>query len=175
MYEPVLSSPFSSADESSQLANVIEIPHGANVIGNSQPTDVDEESYSTDSDSEEEPDEESLSASNDRSSIDKFMFPYNTDHDRAEGITAAEVKLYNLDMRSIVERGRMIGAEIQRILNDSIGISQAAQDQLVALIKEAKALAEFELKSEVKICFVGDQGAGKSLACSRTHDTNAFR
>ncbi|QDS70628.1 hypothetical protein FKW77_000678 [Venturia effusa] len=145
----------------------------------SQPTaDHDENSYSTDPSSEEEvDDEDSMFVANTRAPFDKFVFSYNTENDRAESMTAAEDKLYNLDSRAFIERGKIIGTEITRILTDSNDLSEKAKEQLAVLFREAANLAEFEQKSEVKICFLGDQGAGKSsiinsiLNCSKLAPT----
>lgn len=155
-----------SGPEKSQLVTaedpqVATLEEGSQVSTNDDDDD-DDDNYSTDACSDdEEPGDESLLVSNARTSMDKFVFSYNTDNDRAGSMTIAEEKLYNLDSRAFVERGKTIGTEILRILTDSHGLSEAAKEQLAALFKEAANLAEFEQKSEVKICFLGDQGAGK--------------
>jgi hypothetical protein len=107
-------------------------------------------------------DEDSLFTSSDGSSLDKFVFSHDTANDNAgEKMSPMDARLYDLNTRAITERGRTLGAEIYRILKDSEGISKATTDQLGGLLAEAEALSQFELQAEVKIGFIGDQGAGK--------------
>ncbi|RDI82826.1 hypothetical protein Vi05172_g7111 [Venturia inaequalis] len=168
-----------SEPENSQLV-MEEDPQVTALEESSRVTTKDDEGdgYSTNTSSDDDKtDDDLLSVSDARTSMDKFVFSYNTENDQAESMTVAEEKLYNLDLRAFVERGKTIGTEIMRILTDSNGLSDAAKEQLATLFKEAADLAEFEQKSELKICFVGDQGAGKSsiinsiLNCSKLAPT----
>lgn len=151
-----------SGPENSQLATE-EDPQVTTLEESSRVTTKDDEGddYSTDASSDDDKtDDDLLFVSDAHTSMDKFVFSYNTENDQAESMTVAEDKLYNLDLRAFVERGKTIGSRIMRILTDSNGLSDAAKEQLATLFKEAADLAEFEQKSELKICFVGDQGAG---------------
>jgi hypothetical protein len=110
-------------------------------------------------------DDDSLFVSMDGSTLDKYVFPYDTANDKiGEKMGPLDARLYDLDTRAIKERGRILGAEIYSILMDCACISKAAEDQLSGLLAEAQALSQFELQAEVKIGFLGDQGAGKSLS-----------
>jgi hypothetical protein len=98
------------------------------------------------------------SLSSDGTSLDEFVFAYDTANDHVEEMSPHENTLYELDIRGIIERGGTIGAEVYQILKGFKVITDPVKDQLSGLLEEAKDLSQFELQAEVKISFIKEEG-----------------